>query len=288
MIDTMQRFGPAGHDPEANIGIAIIANDNVVHWLLPFLESYRETNSSIPLYLIPYNDNTKETRRISQAYGIEFADIDCNELDALSKKLFPFSLGKRFRLRKLLSLALPLEKVIYLDVDIILFKDLRPLVRFIEPDVVDFVIVGDVTDYVYNKKHLKYDYLRDATMFNDGFFITSNKILTVQDFYEAMAKDEKVFDEVRQRGGLYAQPLTNYVVHRKGLKMSSISQLIDGASSESYHKAQGVTFLADGPKDIDGKDIYFAHWPGITGVPKGGLFDDAWHYYSRKAAARMA
>ena len=281
------RAAPNAFSSEEKHGTAIIANDKVMHWLLPFLESYIATNSSIPLYLIPYDDNVKKTRAIADLYGVHMADIDSRELDALSKRLYPFSLGKRFRLRKLLSLALPLDRVIYLDVDIILFRDLRPLIALVEPGKVDFLVVAKTNEYVYNKKAANYAYLHDPVLFNDGFFITSNTILTIEDFYEAMKADEKVFHEVRQRGGLYAQPLTNFVVHRKGLRVVPGHDVLPGTSGESYHKAKGVIFGPSGPRCSYGGDIYFAHWPGVTGVPKGHVFDDAWHDYARKAAARV-
>ena len=270
-----------------NYGIAIVANDKVVHWLLPFLESYLATNSSIPLFLIPYDDNHAKTKKIAALYGVTFADIDCRELDTLSKRLYPFSLGKRFRLRKLLSLALPLDEVIHLDCDIILFRDLRPLLGLLRPGETDFIVITKTLDYVYNKKHVDYDYLRDATLFNDGFFITSNTILTVQDFYDAMKQDERIFHKVRQRGGLYAQPLTNFVTHRKRLKIRPIFHLLAGASGESYHKAEGITFDATGPYDQAGDRIYFCHWPGVTGVPRGGAFDAAWQDFADRAARRV-
>ena len=36
-------------------GIAVVANDKVLAWLLPFLESYRETNAGTQLFVIPYD-----------------------------------------------------------------------------------------------------------------------------------------------------------------------------------------------------------------------------------------
>ena len=111
--------------------IAIIANDAVMHWLLPFLESWKATNADLPMHLIPYDDNMQKTREVAKLYGVQVAEIDSRALDALSKKLYPFSLGKRFRLRKLLSLALPLDRMIYLDVDIVLFRDLKPLLPLV-------------------------------------------------------------------------------------------------------------------------------------------------------------
>lgn len=269
-------------------GIAVIANDKVMHWLLPFLESYRETNAGIPLHVIPYNENCENTKRVAEVYGATFVDIDSRALDALSKKLFPLSLGKRFRLRKFLSLALPLDEVIYLDADIVLYRDLAPLLGRLRPGEVDFIVASRTTEYVYNRHYSDIPYLRDAFLFSDGFFITSNTILSIQDFYDAMEADETTFDHVRQRGGLYAQPLCNFVVHRKGLKIVPAAELEPSLSYESYHKAVGVTFDAEGrPHDVDGRAIYFAHWAGVTDAPTRGVFDASWKALSDRAQARI-
>ena len=268
-------------------GIAIIANDKIIDWLLPFLESYITTNANTPLYLIPYNDNHAKTKRIAELYGVNFVDIDCRELDALSKHLYPFSLGKRFRLRKLLSLALPLDEVIYFDVDIILYRDFAPLFGQLQPGKTEFIVCGSLMDYVYNSKSENYAFLRNAPRFNDGFFMTSNTLLSIEDFHDAMREDEAVFHTVRERGGLYAQPLTNFVVHRKQLKIVSFHELIPKASAEAYHKAEGVTFDAEGlPLDRHGGNIYFAHWPGVIGMPSSRAFDPSWKKFSQLAKAR--
>lgn len=269
-------------------GIAVIANDKVMHWLLPFLESHRATNPGLPLYIIPYNEHCEQTKRVAEVYGVTFADIDSRALDALSKKLFPLSLGKRFRLRKFLSLALPLDEVVYLDADIVLYRDLRPLLGRLKPGEVEFIVASKTTDYVYNRHRADIAYLRDAFMFSDGFFITSSTILSVQDFYDAMEADEATFDRVRQRGGLYAQPLCNFVVHRKGLKIVPVPDLEPSLSYESYHKAKGVTFDPDGaPRDEFGAAIYFAHWAGVTDAPTGGVFDKGWKALSDRARERV-
>lgn len=267
-------------------GIAIVANDKVMHWLLPFLESWKATNAALPLFLIPYDDNVEMTRRVAAIYGVSFTEVDSAALDALAKRLYPFGWNKRNRLRKLLSLTLPLDEVIFLDVDIILFRDLREVLGFLEPGVTDFIVIAKTDDYVYNAHAKDYDYLRDATLFNDGFFVTSNKILTIDDFLDAMREDEKVFHRVRQRGGLYAQPLTNFVAHRKRLKIVTVSHLLPGASPQSYHKAEGVTFGPDGPLDVEGERIYFCHWPGVS-RPSNLAFDGAWHVLAEQAAARV-
>ncbi|HLH12790.1 MAG TPA: hypothetical protein VKV77_13065 [Methylovirgula sp.] len=269
------------------VGIAIIANDRVIDWLLPFLESYVATNSKIPLYLIPYDDNLTRTRHAAEVFGIEIADVDSAELDALARRLYPLNPGHRRRLRKFLALALPLDEVIYMDVDTIMLRDFSDVLGHVGNGKTEFLVACYCADYIYNSKHRKYDFLRDAFSFNDGFFVASRHILSLQDFYEVIAKDERIFHEVRQRGGLFAQPLTNFVVHRRGLKVACLPDCIPGASGESFYKTKKATFTPDGPLDSEGRRIYFCHWPGIIGLPRRRIFDGIWHEYARLAAERM-
>ncbi|ACB94244.1 hypothetical protein [Beijerinckia indica] len=275
---------------QKNYGIAVIANDKIIDWLLPFLESYLATNATLPLYIIPYDDNISLTRKAAEIYGVTVVDPDSVALDALAKRLYPLSPGHRRRLRKFLSLALPLDEVIYLDVDIVLFRDMREMFGRLEAGKAEFIVAAQTSenDFVYNKKRADYDFLREALTFNDGFFLTSNRLLSLQDFYDIIDRDEKIFHRVRERGGLYAQPVTNFVVHRKGLKVLSFWDWVEGASGESFYKAEGVTFDAEGPRDHCGNKIYFAHWSGMKDAHLMGqrAFDAAWRDFSQKAHAR--
>jgi hypothetical protein len=87
---------------------------------------------------------------------------------------------------------------------------------------------------------------------------------------------------------LFAQPLVNFVVHRLGLKVRTLGDCVPGASNESFYKAEGVKLTANGPLDWQGREIYFAHWAGATGMPKRRIFDTLWLDYARRARERMA
>lgn len=277
-------------------GIAIVANDKISDWLLPFLESYVATNAATPLYIIPYDDNLSLTRRAAEIYGARLVTEDVRELDALATRLYPLFPAHRRRLRKFLSLALPLDEVLYVDVDTILFADMRVMFGKLERGRVEFIMASSSDDYVYNKNHKKYDFLRDARLFNDGFFVTSKDILSLNDFYDVIAQDEAIFHAVRKRGMLFAQPLCNFVTHRRALKIASISECVKGASDESFYKAKGVSFDAKGPIDGWGQRIMFAHWAGarglpgqraFLGLPRSRVFDEAWQEYARLATSRL-
>ena len=258
-------------------GIATIANDKVYDWVVPFLESWRETNRETPLYVIPYDDNCDLTRHACEAFGAHFVEPDNAALDALAKRLYPLYPKHRRRLRKFLSLALPLDEVLYVDVDIVLLRDMTPCFGKLVPGKVDFIVAAATTDYVYNRKRADHPFLSDVMLFNDGFFVTSNRILPLEDFYAIIAADEEIFHAVRQRGMLFAQPLTNFVVHRKGLAVAALYDVVEKASGESFYKAEGITFDAAGrPLDHEGAEIYFAHWAGAVTLPKRRAFDAAW------------
>jgi hypothetical protein len=287
-------FSPPRSAPETEgaaarrCGIAIVGNDKIIDWLLPFLESYRATNSSLPIYLIPYDDNIAQTRLAAEIYGAHFVDEEPTEIDRLSHELYPgvFNNNRR-RLRKLQALSLPLDEVAYVDVDVILFRDFTPLFGRLEAGKTEFIVASPSFEYVYNDRKDAYPFLKDALLFNDGFWVTSNKFLKLSDFIETIAKDAAIFHDVRKRGQLFAQPLVNFVTHRRGMKIALLPHVIEGASHESFYKAPGVTFKDDKPLDQDGKEIYFCHWAGATALPARGVFDPAWTEFSKAAWARF-
>jgi hypothetical protein len=280
-----------GVPPEAakkRYGVAIVGNDKIIDWLLPFLESYRATNSTLPLYLIPYDDNIAQTRRAAEIYGTTFVEEEPTEIDKLAHELYPgiFNNNRR-RLRKLQALALPLDEVAYVDVDVILFRDFTPIFGRLEAGKTEFIVASPSFEYVYNDRRDAYPFLRDVLLFNDGFWVTSNKYLKLSDFIETMAKDAAIFHDVRKRGQLFAQPLVNFVTHRRGLKIALLPNVVENASHESFYKAPGVTFAQGKPLDPDGKEIYFCHWAGATALPSRGTFYPAWTEFSRAAWARF-
>ncbi len=277
-----------GGGAKGRYGIAIVGNDKIIDWLVPFLESYRETNASLPLYLIPYDDNVTRTRRAAEIYGAHFIEEEPVEIDRLAKELYPgiFNTNRR-RLRKLQALALDLDEVAYVDVDVVLFRDFRPIFGRLEAGKSEFIVASPSFEYVYNERRSEYPFLADALPFNDGFWVTSNKYLKLSDFIDTMAKDAAIFHDVRKRGQLFAQPLVNFVTHRRGLKIALLRDLVENASHESFYKAPGISFAEGKPLDPDGREIYFAHWAGAVALPSTGVFDAAWTRLSKAGWTRM-
>src|SRR5262249_55528386 len=147
-------------------------------------------------------------------------------------------------------------------------RDVAEVFGRLEPGKAEFMMASTSEEYVYNKKRAKYDFLQNVRLFNDGFFVVSNKTLSLQHFYDVIDADEAIFHDVRKHGMLFAQPLSNFVTHRRGLKIASLTECVPGASDESFYKAKDVSFDADGlPLDGAGQRIFFAHWAGAVSLP---------------------
>ncbi len=178
-----------GAAPGKRYGVAIVGNDKIIDWLLPFLESYAQTNAHLPLYLVPYDENVAQTRRAAELYGAHFIEEVPEAIDRLAAELYPGPFnGNRRRLRKLQALALPLDEVAYVDVDVVLFRDFSPIFGRLRPERREFIVASPSFEYVYNEKKANYPFLRDALLFNDGFWVTSCKYLKLEHFIETITR----------------------------------------------------------------------------------------------------
>jgi len=268
-------------------GVAILANDGIYEWLLPFLESFREHNPTLPAYLIPFDNRMERAERAAAVYDIELIRDDLEPIDRMAWSIYPFYWRAfRNRLRKFHCLALPLDEVLYIDVDTIVFRDFAPLFGHVRPGEADFVIASRSPSWVYNERRAEYPELAEAIRFSDGFFVTSPSILSREKMIATMRRDRRIFRRVRQPK-TFAQPVANFTVHRMGLKIASLTELLPWASTETFYLAKGVQLRPEGPKDHAGRDIFFAHWAGARSMPKDKVFDQIWLDFAARAARRV-
>jgi hypothetical protein len=268
-------------------GVAILANDEIYDWLLPFLDSYRQHNPDLPTYLIPFDDRMDRTARAAAVYDVAVVDADFTGIDRFAAMLYPFNrLRYRHRLRKFHCLALPLDEVMYIDVDTIVFRDMSVLFGKVKPGSADFIIASTSPEWVYTKRMHDYPELANAILFSDGFFVTSPAILSLERLIDTVSSRRAIFRAVR-KWNTYAQPVANFAVHSLGLKIASLTDLMPEASCETFYLAKGVKFGDGGPWDVDGREIFFAHWAGAKLLPSHDLFSPAWHHHAARAASRV-
>lgn len=268
-------------------GVAILASDGILDWLLPFLESYRQHNPDLPTYLIPFDGKMERTRRAAAVYGVEVVADDLSLVDRLAFTAYPFYTRRyRNRLRKFHCLALPLDEVLYIDIDMLVFRDLSPLFGHLRPGERDFLVSGLSPEWVYGAGKRLHRFLDDQPLFSDGFWITSPAILPLARMLQTLRANRLTFWSVRKLR-VYAQPVANFVTHRLGLKIGMLDDQVPGICAEASYQDDGIRFTADGPVDANGHPIHATHWAGAYLTPTDDVFAEAWHSYAAKAAARL-
>ncbi|HEY8065208.1 MAG TPA: hypothetical protein VIF40_10860 [Methylosinus sp.] len=148
------------------------------------------------------------------------------------------------------------------------------------------IVASPSFEYVYNENRRKHAFLNGARLFNDGFWVSS-RFPSLSDVLETIRSDIDIFHAAPKRDQLFAQPLMNFVAHRRGLKTALLPHCVENASHENYYKAPGITFSKGKPLDPEGKELSLAHWAGAIGLPSHDVFSGAWKEFSRAALARV-
>ena len=258
------------------LGVAILANDRVQEWLIAFLESFRQHNPDLPLFVLPYDDRTEKVRALADRYHFTFVDHDFTELDRFARRLYPFHPVKRRRVRKFGALDLDLDTVIYADVDTVVLHDFSPLGGLLKPGEVELVYASRSPGYVYREGYQKIPGLEDATEFSDGFFVTSRRFLTTAKLIDTVMGNLATFREARQTR-VYTQPVLNFVVHTTGVPVRAVSQVTPDLSDETYYKGEGITREGGYFLDKDGRRMLLMHWAGPAKLKDDENFADLWH-----------
>lgn len=129
---------PVGHHPHmpkshkfdpGGFGVYFLSNDDTIEWTATFLASLRAKNPDLTIYHIPFDDNCKKTRFLLRDYDCREFDRPLHEYDAIGARFHPGSHAGTRCLRKLAIFSGPLEQFIYLDTDIVVNADLRPLAQ---------------------------------------------------------------------------------------------------------------------------------------------------------------
>ncbi len=109
-------------------GVYVLANDHAADWLLACLASLRRTNPLLPVYIIPFDDETQEAHRIATAFGAGWFDSPhLSWLDEIGQGFSPGSHPRSHMFRKLSVFWGPLATFLYLDADTVALGPLTPI-----------------------------------------------------------------------------------------------------------------------------------------------------------------
>jgi hypothetical protein len=258
------------------LGVAILANDRVHDWLIAFLESFRQHNPDLALFVLPYDDRTEKVRALAARYRFTFVDHDFGVLDGFARRLYPFHPVKRRRVRKFGALDLDLDTVIYADVDTVVLDDFGPLRGLLKPGEVELVYASRSPGYVYKAGYQSIPGLENATEFSDGFFVTARRFLTTQRLIDTVMGNLATFRAARQTR-VYTQPILNFVAHTTGMPIRPLSEITPDLSDETYYKGEGITREGGHFLDKEGRRMLLMHWAGPAKLKDDENFADLWH-----------
>ena len=261
--------------------LAFMANDRYLGWVKAFLESVRSKDTDLPLYCIPHGGAMEGVAALRPVFGFEMLTEGLDRLDALAKRLYPFSRARhRANLRKYVALNLPVDEIAYFDIDMVMLIEPKRLFGHIEAGTADLVYFADSPEWVYRRRKL--DVARrmfpEMRLISAGAFVTSPRLLTMNDIVETIEENFALFRSLR-RPKVYDQPVLNFVLHRLGKRARHITELDPGLCGMASSRNPDLC-LAEGKivNTAVGGDVLAVHWAGKA-KSRGGrdrLIQRAW------------
>jgi len=204
--------------------VVVIANDTFIDYVIPFLESFRESNPILRLIVIPFDHSFDKIRLLSLVYDFEIYDDSFVAIDQLSAFLFSNEHYLKNRLRKLIAFELDLDEFLYIDTDIIVQQSLGMFFGLIRPGEIDLIYLVNA-GAVYKSSTEGLLESHHSEKFSSGLFVSSNRVTRVEEISRVMRSEKSLFSLVRVEH-LYDQPLMNfffYVTGRKACRAQNLS-----------------------------------------------------------------
>jgi hypothetical protein len=279
-------------DKKTARGVYFLANNRVLEQAIAFLRSFRTHNPTIPLCLIPYDDDFDQIAALRTTYSFSIFDdvallANC---DAISEKFHGRVLGAY---RKLVTWEGAFETFAYIDIDTVVL------------DSVDFAF--ECLKYGrYIASHSNLDNLRQwvwqedvysthlltppqiSFSANTGFFVSVRGMLSMQHVLAKVPSALALKDSMVLH--CMEQPFLNFLVVTSGYSYTSLLTLrlrgvVPAAKLEWWGGLEGAT--VDGGKLFPpgGEPVFLVHWAGIwreaSESGKDLPYQSLWNFYRR-------
>lgn len=255
-----------------SIGVYFSANDVVYDWAIAFLNSFRQFNPDLPLFLIPFNEATTRLLKLQSTYNFEiFEDVTFPRLEAIGQD---FELGHTatgpFWFRRYAAFWGPLDYFMYLDVRQLVLADLKPTISAIITADIDFIHYDCALDQVYEKSAFRTNLLKQnrARGFNSGRWISKKGLFTIGKFEQLSSDALQIRDQLNPRNT--DQAFINYCCDKKPVRYVHIAELLGGICQNAWVREAGKIYQTEGKYyrwDFGGldhrKQLLLLHWAGI-------------------------
>lgn len=265
---------------EKPVGIYLLANDHVVEWATAAMESIRKWASDYPVVIIPFAEDMRVVERLVERHGADIIrDPVLERLDALGKRFFPSNPVGEHLFRKFFVFFGPLQRFLYLDVDIVLT---RPVGDWLP------ALLGNEADLIYTDSGPGAAYtpwLRDqlggsiaGPEFSTGSFVSGRGVLSFRDLETVASEALELQDGFAPMG---EQPFFNYCFDSLRRSTLSAARVIDNLPSSTWAGADVAFDREATPRDGQGIELPFVHWAGMRPTPSMPGWDLYWSYRTR-------
>lgn len=280
----MTREGQIQKGTEADThAIVTLCNDAVIDWLYPFLNSLRHFEPEIDIYLIPFDDNLKETRNLCQMFNCQMVSDDTlNDLVEIGKMFCPSDKPTEFRsFRRLAAFWLPCDRFLYMDSDVITLGELGHYFDIMASKTLDFVYLTRDEPPLFRNKIYRYTRFRDmmkekyqSPEFNPGVFFSRTGLFTMKTFRK-LAEKAVVYSDAGLFYDDMEAPFLNYCVDVSSLRTAKLQDLDPSicqfpmAGVADFHQQTNGLWQVEYPWNVTETDrvIPMIHWNEVNSLP---------------------
>ncbi len=273
-------------------GVYFLANNRVFEQAVAFLRSFRTYNPTIPLCLIPFDDEFDRIAALEEAYDFSIFDdtlmLAC--CDAISAEFHGHTLGTY---RKLVAWEGKFDTFAYIDIDTVVldsvdfaFEQLRRAHYVASHSNLDGLRPWVWKDDIF-ETHLLTQPQIDYSA-NTGFFVSVRGILPMKHIFAKLHTALELRDHMVLN--CMEQPFLNYLVVTSGYVYTSLLTLrIRGIAPdvkvEWWAGSEGATVERGKLRPPIGGPVFLVHWAGVWHLARESgepvPYKELWDFYRR-------
>jgi len=269
-----RRLSPRARASDASRwGAYCLANDAVLDWVLPLVESLATFAPDLPLLFIPFDERTSRLEAIAERFGhglFEHAEVE--RLEAAGRRFYADSDFDARGFRKLAAFQGPFERFFSLDSDVVCLGPLGDLQTSFESAALDLLYFDTDLDNAYRPGSWREARVaRGARGFNAGVFAARRGSLDAERLSRTLAALPDDWRSVLVPNA--EQPFLNFYAEEERWRIAGAHELVADTCSTCWAAVGRLEPHADGYRLRDsgrwdeGWRIRFAHWAGIRLAP---------------------
>jgi hypothetical protein len=245
-------------------GVYTLANDVVIEWFQAFVRSFRRSNPTLPLTVIPYDKSISQLQGLTKEYQFTIMEeSECSRFNALEAVVMDQN-QKAAMFRKWACFYGSYADFIFLDSDIIVTSSFDEILDAFSAASYDFLYFDVNFTVVYTPEGaLEMAAKYGSVGFNAGAFISRKGIIG---YNELLAISQKAAGDrdkfILEQGD---QPFLNYAFDITRRRTARINQVLPKFASYAWAR-QPFTYdwKTNTAIDGEGKIMPFIHWAGCV------------------------